>query len=358
VLSNNPGTLEMNMLVTALLFPILATMAAAFQSMAPRGIQTRQHHDIVFTLHASTINEELTISDKISNLVIASQEELLSNQSLLEKKQPLCVNATDDELRSKIAQDQIIYEAILSSRFDMPFLDRVEVALSTIKGAGRGLFAKEDIMEGGVITCYPGDALLCRMPTGSSEDENDKVEGIDGEEEDDEYVDEVALWGAHVSNENRWDEDVLFDGDESKGLPSLTGYAVSVDDQYSVMGHPLMDENPAYLGHFANDGAGHLALEKSNSLNNLLAALELGLDINEEDSIDDDDDDDEIGVEENIAAYVLKSLEVANAMHTTVGKTADGGDLPHMVTVATRDIKCGEEILATYGPEYWVGHEI
>jgi hypothetical protein len=68
---------------------------------------------------------------------------------------------------------------------------------------------------------------------------------------------------------------------------------------------------------------------------NIEAAMELGLDIEEE-----------LGVEENIAAYVLKSIEVGNAMHKPFEGRAIKEEI-HMVTVATRDIEAGEEILVT-----------
>ena len=113
------------------------------------------------------------------------------------------------------------------------------------------------------------------------------------------------------------------------------------------MGHPELEINSAYAGHYANDGAGHLALEKPNSQNNIIASLELGLDTEGM----NDDDDGEIGVEENIAAYVLTSIEIANAMHRSVDEEGS-----HIVTVATRDIQAGDEIFVTYGPDYLLGY--
>ena len=106
------------------------------------------------------------------------------------------------------------------------------------------------------------------------------------------------------------------------------------------MGHPELQVNSAYSGHYANDGAGHLALEKPNSQSNFNAALELGLDTDGMNDNDDGDDAGEIGVEEYIAAYVLTSIEIANAMHRSIVEEGS-----HIVTVATRDIQAGEEIL-------------
>ena len=178
-------------------------------------------------------------------------------------------------------------------------------------------------------------------------DENDEDEEVDIEvyNVEDEEETTYCLWGAHVSSEYILDEDAVFDGTDTS--QPLTSTAVAVDGEYSIMGCDLEYINPAYSGHYANDGAGHLALEKPNSQRNKEAAIELGLDTDD----DDDNDEEEVGVEENIAAYVLKSLEVANAMHRSVDE-----DNSHIATVATRDIKKGDEVFVTYGPDYWLGH--
>ena len=196
-----------------------------------------------------------------------------------------------EELSNNIGNEQLVRKVLLSSRLPaLHFINRSEVRQSGLLGAGRGLFASEDISEGQVITFYPGDALLCKSEDGGEE----------------------FQWGTHVPKSYIWDEEAVFVGTES--TPPLTSYSVSVDNQYSVLGHPLMDDNPAYYGHYANDGA----------------SIEMGLDIEEG------------GMEEAIAAYLSRSIEVANAMHKPFRE-----DKLHMVTVATRDIKAGEEILVT-----------
>lgn len=103
--------------------------------------------------------------------------------------------------------------------------------------------------------------------------------------------------------------------------PPMTSYSVFVDKQYSVLGHPSLDDNSAYYGHFANDGA----------------SME-GLDINE------------VGMDDNIAAYLSESREVANAKQTPF---LGGAPLHHMVMVSTREINAGDEIFVTYGADYW-----
>lgn len=338
-------------LIQRLLLTIQAlTVVAAFVVPGP----------ISFTNHRPTINvqvshsnqESIIIMDsgceltaKIQRLLIENQLDLLANASKRHKLHPQSTVDADNENRGELAPQQVVQEVLLSSRLHLPFLRRAKLGPSRIDGAGRGLFATEKISKGEVITCYPGDALLYELPssyyeTDDNVNEYDEtlVDYHENKDDDDDGTETIVLWGSHVPPQNVWDEDKVFDGSEST-IP-LTSYAVSVDDHYSVMGHPALDDDPAYYGHFANDGAGHLAFEGPNSHNNLQAAIELGLDTNE----------DGLGIETNIAAYVLKSLEVANAWHKSL---VDGS---HVVTVATRDIDAGEEILVTYGPDYWLEH--
>ena len=289
---------------------------------------------------------------QINQLLTSNQIDLLTNMSKCQALHPKSTVDADNEVRTNVTNQLLVHESILSSRFDLPFLRRTKIGPSSIDGAGRGLFAIESINKGEAITCYPGDAVLYELPdeTDNIHDEIDADESNDDDnddDDDDEGTETICLWGAHVPLIDRWDEDTVFDGTEM--IQPLTAYAVSVDDEYAIMGHPALDDNPAYFDHFANDGAGQFALEGPHSQNNILAALELGLDVSSSsDSKDNDDDEEEFGVEENIAAYVLKSLEVANAMHRSL---VDG---LHVVTVATRDIKAGDEIFVSYGPDYWV----
>ena len=195
------------------------------------------------------------------------------------------------ELLHELGDEQTAREALLSSRLPgLNFLDRSEVRASRIFGAGRGLFATEDVPCGEVITCFPGDALL------TSGDDT-----------------KALLWGEHVPDGMILDNEAVFVGTES--APPLTSYSVSVDDRYSVLGHPSLDDNPAYYGHYANDG---------------VDGLGLGI-------------DEELGLEESIDDYMSKSARMANAMH----RQFRGVPPLHMVTVATRDIRAGEEVLVT-----------
>jgi hypothetical protein len=55
-----------------------------------------------------------------------------------------------------------------------------------------------------------------------------------------------------------------------------------------------------------------------------------------------------MGVEKMISLHVEKSLELSNVRHNPLA-----GGL-HLGTFATKNIKKGDEILVTYGPEYWM----
>ena len=251
-----------------------------------------------------SIADGCTYAQRISEALSQYKSELESSRELLLERSPLPANETDSELRGEVDPVLMTREAIICSRLDLPFLKRCDVRTSTIEGAGRGLFAAEDINEGEVITCYPGDALLYGIPTDGDEEDEDEVEDavasevelndqmsklaedLDyyfSEEDEETEVDEMILWGRHVASGDRWDEDVVFDGDEPN--PPLTSTAVYLDETYAIMGHPDLVDNPAYAGHLANDGAGHLAFVKQS-------------------------EKDEGSVEEMISEYILGSLEV------------------------------------------------
>ena len=270
-------------------------------------------------------------SPRINKILRKLQTELLSDVS---------IQQTTRSNDRGLTLDQIVREAILSTRLPNLNLNRTRLGLSTLAGAGRGLFTTECIAKGDIITCYPGDALLYASPADDDDDEDEVEENDDDDEEEEEewldeeeeeWIDETVIWGSHMSIADRLDEDAVFDGISefnSNGeieitTPALADYAAAVCDTYSVMGMSTLDADPAYYGHFANDGAGHFASQKG-------------------------DEDSEI--EKFIATYVLESVELSNAMHRNLG-----GGL-HMGTVATRDIEEGEEIFVTYGPDYWLEH--
>lgn len=85
---------------------------------------------------------------------------------------------------------------------------------------------------------------------------------------------------------------------------------------YSLVGLPALRSDMSYVGHLINDGARLQGL----------GGAEMRL---------------------LVPRYVDESGSRRNAGHETVAGC-------HTVTLATRDVARGEELLATYGPRYWM----
>ena len=290
------------------------------------------HHSSVDSINK--LNDGDSAAAEISLSLKNLRKDLLSDPS---KLQPILEQHQDSSADDiKLSPEDLVKETLLSTRLPDLQLNRTRIGPSTIEGAGRGLFATEDIAKGELITCYPGDALLCEYSE-LEIDEEDGEEDFDEEDidfeveeyydEEADYAEEVVLWGEHIDATDRIEEDEVFDGIVEEDVPPLTSYAASVDDVYSVMGMPVLDNDPAYYGHFANDGAGHIAIQTGV------------------------DDAARIGIEEVISSYVSESVELSNAIHRPL---ADG---LHLGTFASKNIKHGEEVLVTYGPDYWMAFE-
>ena len=137
-------------LLTLLLLVLLPQIATGFCS-------SNLQHASYITLYLSTSDEysQTSIRSQINKALIDEKNFLLSDSSKLMKRSPK--NTVDEDnaiLSESCTTDQLIHQVLLSSRFDLPFLNRCNVGPSTIDGAGRGLFASEDIAEGEIITCY------------------------------------------------------------------------------------------------------------------------------------------------------------------------------------------------------------
>ena len=120
--------------------------------------------------------------------------------------------------------------SLLRTRLPKLRLNRCYVAQSTISNAGRGLFASRDILEGELITLYPGDALLIWNTT---------VGDFGGEV--------GVMFGSHVQGEDRNANRVSTDEARS--------FELKIGPRHSIVGDPLLTSDPAYLGHMINDGA-------------------------------------------------------------------------------------------------------
>lgn len=155
---------------------------------------------------------------------------------------------------------------------------------------GNGLFATRRIEADELITLYPGDALLAWG------DEHGGRMGPRG-------CPLQAMYGPHVSEEERASPDFFLLRDDARD------FEVACGRRRSIVGDPARGADPAYLGHLGNDAA---------------CLLPGG----------------------DVAAYEKISNAGANAAHLSLEGC-------HVVTVATRAIDVGEEILASYGEGYW-----
>jgi hypothetical protein len=314
------------MYATFLSLVVLTPLADAFVS----NIYSNPRTDSSHMLSSRDSDYKTESLESIRKLVNEMQAELLNEGSF------------QNSLDTSKSKETVIRETILSTRLSDLQLNKTKIDTSTIPGAGLGLFASKDIAKGEVVTCYPGDALLCSSD--SESDEIDEIDPLDFElneedldldekydeqanfdEEEEWGFDETIIWGSHVEEEDRLDDTIVLQDDvfmSESSNPSLTHYALEVCDKYSIMGMPSLDSYPAYHGHFANDGAGHFANKKMDA---------------------------STSIEEEMAAYVNQSIKTSNAKHENV-------DGLHMVTVATKNIKKGDEIFVTYGFDYWMEH--
>ena len=188
-------------------------------------------------------------------------------------------------------------------------VNRTYVGTSTIGGAGSGLFARRDYPKGTLLTCYPGDALV------ELTNDNNGVQSVSerGRVQCGSHAMKVA--GAiHYEDDSICDSGRNLDPIDDLVYPLRQEYMLrAIHDHWGIVAVPELfgDDDPTYLGHFANDGALYPPT-----------------------------------CESELAAYVIESTDKANAMHQPCKDC-------HMVTVATRDLKAGEEIYVTYGPDYW-----
>ena len=188
----------------------------------------------------------------------------------------------------ELTQDRVCMN-MLATRCEDLHLNRCRTGQSRLQDGGTGLFATRDIRAGELITLYPGDALLYWKDGREARSTSKRVcSGV--------------VFGAHIPMGER-DADRVTSADARQ-------YEVCATSTLSCVGDPRLRDNPAYLGHFANDGA-------------VCAAPEAA------------------------AAYRVATVAAANADHVTLEGC-------HLATQALRDIASGDEILVTYGAGYWL----
>ena len=160
---------------------------------------------------------------------------------------------------------QALQVSLLNSRISSLDINRAHMGISNLDGAGRGLFASRAIMPGELITCYPADQLSM---------ESSKSNDISMAQR--EYEISIEIGGK---------------------LTRVIADSSAIDD-------------PAYLGHMANDCASCR---------------------------------DPIGLIE----YAMATAVHANADHVRVQDC-------HIATVASQRLSAGDEVFVSYGPGYWL----
>jgi len=216
---------------------------------------------------------------RLTNLCAASNETPQPQQR--ETVSSLSAQLTD-HIVLEGTNDDTRRAALVCTRLEGLHLERTRLGPSTIVGAGRGLFAACDSNEGDLLTCYPGDALV------TLRDDNGSINGVSYD----------VIWSPHVDPSQRTLQ------------AQWQGYLLQACGDYGVLGLPSLNHDPAYLGHFVNDGSRLVS-------------------------------------QGGFTDYVLESFDKANAQHADV-------DRSHLVLVAARDLVQGEEIFVTYGPDYWM----
>jgi SET domain-containing protein len=182
-------------------------------------------------------------------------------------------------------QTELKKEELLQLKLGLE-LDNVYIGKSNIHG--NGLFSKKEIKAGDIITFYPGD-ILVYYP-----DKNrDKKDHLVGYIYSEELKNNKELCEAFNNNKKYY-----------------KNYQLTINDTYSIIGIPEINNNPTYLGHFCNDGArGHSEKDKK--------------------------------------IYETVSILKSNAYFKNICDCM-------MAITAIKDIKKDEEILVTYGHGYWI----
>lgn len=195
---------------------------------------------------------------------------------------------------------------LLSTRLPNIRLHRCFVAPSTVVGAGNGLFASRDIANDELITMYPGDAVLIQSPSTTPPAPAPAAPSPENTKSPPDSPPVVGvMFGSHIQGQDRIPNQVT--------TPEARSYEMEINKYTSIVADPQIGfKDPAYLGHFANDGE---ALYEFDA-----ASREI---------------------------YSKASVERHNAAHFVM----EGA---HMVTVATKPVAKGEEIFVSYGEGYWL----
>lgn len=212
---------------------------------------------------------------------------------------------TDRLLIGLEKMDQIMSPEYLDQRggslkqLSSNIIKSVEVAESSIAGAGKGLFATKNIKAGTIVSFYPAHALGVEAGNESffvSRDMADKQYFGDHPSDVSSYL--------HATDQPIFNRSSLLAdlGTEASGLPLYLDI------------NPNREVSPAWVSQYINDGA--IMPENTDS---------------------------------GVSVYYTESTSRKNCIHIPFGPS------PIMATVATKKVKKGEELFTSYGCVYWIG---
>ena len=141
-----------------------------------------------------------------------------------------------DEIKCPDGKTYIIDGSKLQSlngilKFD---LDKGYIGKSKIKSAENGLFAKKDILQGEMVTFYPGD-IASYVPN------EDKIK-----------PEHVSLETYSQRFKTQFEKNIKKERDATA---MMNKYTYDVDTNYRIIGSPYFRDDTNYMGHFINDGA-------------------------------------------------------------------------------------------------------
>ena len=179
---------------------------------------------------------------------------------------------------------------INSLSLNLPFqLDKIDLKKSNIHGFG--CFAKTKIFKGELITFFPADVIEYK-PDGDKIINNKKT-----------YI----FSSMRFEKTNGKVKHNEFNRKKYRDL----NYSYQIDEFYKIYSTSYFNSDPNYLGHFINDGAKSNSSNKSNDIYNKISDLKSN----------------------------CKYYNFENNLHIAI--------------ISTRDIEIGEELLITYGCNYW-----
>jgi len=137
--------------------------------------------------------------------------------------------------------DILCYTIPFRNEFPKHFVINPPVEVRPSQIHGNGVFATRDITVGEFLTFYPGDALICKAKRINLR----KVYTPAGLETSSQSC-YVRYYSSRYINASHQEESPL----ESN---IKEGYWYDIDDTYAIYGDPSFTDNPWYIGHIIND---------------------------------------------------------------------------------------------------------